>query len=165
MFDITKRKQAEEAIIENESRLKALVSTLDDIVFEFDGKGTYLNIWVENEKLLAKPKDQMLGNTIFDILGYESAEPFLRKIQQVMLTGESDYYDYFFDLIDGRQWFSARLNPIYSVNGNINSVSFIARNITDRKLSEDALTESERKFKDLANLLPKSFLKQMRMVF
>src|SRR5262249_12687476 len=50
------RKQSHDAIRQAETRLRALVGSIDETVFEFDSEGTYLNIWTTNEALLVAPK-------------------------------------------------------------------------------------------------------------
>jgi PAS domain-containing protein len=62
-------KQAEEAILQSERQMSALVSSLDDIVFQFDAQGTYLNVWTANENLLVQPRDELLGRHIEEVLG------------------------------------------------------------------------------------------------
>src|ERR1035438_3852444 len=53
-----------EALRESEARLKALLSSLDDLVFELDEKGVYLAIWTTNETLLVAPPSELLGRTV-----------------------------------------------------------------------------------------------------
>jgi PAS domain-containing protein len=49
---ITARKQAEDALSARERQMRALVTSLDDIVFEVDEQGTYRQVWTSNENLL-----------------------------------------------------------------------------------------------------------------
>jgi len=52
---------ATEAPQESEARLQALLSSLDDLVFELDENGTYLKIWTANDALLAVPRGELIG--------------------------------------------------------------------------------------------------------
>src|SRR5690606_34833248 len=61
LLDITARKHAEEKMRAGEEELRALVTSLDDIVFEVDEHGTYLNVWTANETMLFAPRDQVIG--------------------------------------------------------------------------------------------------------
>jgi PAS domain-containing protein len=54
---------ATEAPQESEARLQALLSSLDDLVFELDENGTYLKIWTANDALLAVPRGELIGRT------------------------------------------------------------------------------------------------------
>ncbi len=55
MIDISEPQGRDEALRESEARLEALLSSLDDLVFELDENGTYLGIWTANDDLLVAP--------------------------------------------------------------------------------------------------------------
>ena len=154
ILDNTARKQAEEALRENESRLRALVSSIDEIVFEFEEDGQYANIWVTDEKLLVRPKNELLGSTIGDVLGHKEAKPFTEVIKRVISSGISETIEYSLDVMGGKRWFSGRVNPIISVSGKPNRASFIARDITERKIVEEALIDSENKMRSIFRVAP-----------
>jgi len=54
---------------DSEARLQALLSSLDDLVFELDEDGTYLGIWTGDDTLLAAPRSELLGRTVRELLG------------------------------------------------------------------------------------------------
>src|SRR5690606_30011359 len=60
-IDLTEHKSAERELRNSEQELRALVTSLDDIVFEVDEHGTYLNVWTANEAVLFAPRDQVIG--------------------------------------------------------------------------------------------------------
>ncbi len=62
-------------MLESNRQLAALVTSLDDIVFEVDEQGIYLNVWTANESLLAQPKDKLIGQRITDALPEAVAVP------------------------------------------------------------------------------------------
>ncbi|NWF83435.1 MAG: chorismate synthase [Bryobacteraceae bacterium] len=49
---------------ESEVRLSALAGSTDEVVFEFDGDGRYLNVWTRNEALLFRPAHELIGRTL-----------------------------------------------------------------------------------------------------
>ncbi|MCS6291671.1 MAG: PAS domain S-box protein, partial [Nitrospira sp.] len=145
--DITGHRQGEETLRAHERQLNALLTSLDDIVFEFDEHGTYLNVWTGNERLLIKPKAEVLGRRIDEVLGYESGRPFMDAIARVLADGTSEETEYSLDLRDGRRWFLARTNPILASDGSYKTVSMLVRDITERKQAEEALRTSQEKLK------------------
>ena len=54
---------------ENPSRLEALIGSIDEIVFELAPDGTFLNIWTTNEELLYRPRHELLGKRVSDVIG------------------------------------------------------------------------------------------------
>ena len=139
MMDMTERKQAEEALRESERQMNALVTSLDDIVFEFDDQGTYLNVWAADESLLAQPKEQLLGKRIADILGEENGRPFADAVRRVMAGGQSESIEYPLDIPGGKHWFVARINPILAQDRSVQSASMLIRDITERRQAAERI--------------------------
>src|SRR5690606_10920701 len=48
--NISREKRAHQKLRESESRLKALVSSMEDVIYEVDEKGRYVNIWARSEE-------------------------------------------------------------------------------------------------------------------
>ena len=58
-------------IEESEAQLKALVSSIDDIVFELDEDGRFRNVWVKSDDFLFMPREKIYGKTLSDMMGKE----------------------------------------------------------------------------------------------
>ena len=54
-------RRAEEAQRQSEQRLRALVESLDEVVFEADAQGRILAVRTSNEDLLVLPKERIIG--------------------------------------------------------------------------------------------------------
>ncbi|MBI3005796.1 MAG: PAS domain S-box protein [Ignavibacteriales bacterium] len=136
--DITERRQAENELRYSEMRLRSLVGSIDEIVFEFDGEGTYLNIWTADESLLSLPKTQLLGRRVPEVLGKEIGEPFVYVFRKVLRTGRPETIEYPLDVQGGRLWFLGHISPIPSPDGTYKTVCVQARDITSRRKEEEA---------------------------
>lgn len=137
--DVTDRKMAEIELRKSETRLRSLVGSIDEIVFEFDGDGKFLNVWTTNEKLLARPRDEILGRRAGDLLGEKFAAPFVAAFRRVLKTGQPETLEYEMEVQAGRRWFLARVSPIASEDGKSQSVCMLARDITERRIDEENL--------------------------
>ncbi len=139
LMDITESKNTELALIESKERYKAMIENIDQLVIEFDEKGTYLNIWAEDDSLLVIRKKSTIGKSLTEVLGNKLAIPVLEKIHRVISTGKPELFEYRLDVIGGSRWFSGRINPIFTADRKIKTVSFIARDITERKKAEEEI--------------------------
>jgi PAS domain S-box-containing protein len=149
VHDVTEQKRAEAALKESEARLRAVVESMDDIVFEIDESGTYLNIWTGNEALLPRPKKEMIGQHIDGFFGGEPDKPTSETLKRVLATGRPESVEYKLSLGNGLRWFSGRVSPIRSEGSSYKSLCLQVRDVTDRKRAEDALRDSEERIRQL----------------
>ncbi|HZD16550.1 MAG TPA: PAS domain S-box protein [Actinomycetota bacterium] len=144
----------EDVLRAQEARLEALVGSIDEIVFEFDGEGRYLNVWTANEELLLEPRERLLGRNVIDVLGPDAGRPFQVAIRRVLETGTSDAIEHALDLPSGRRWFLSRLSRVPAIAGQPATVAVLSREITERVHDEQALREAERLHRSLIEQIP-----------
>lgn len=135
--DITDRRRVEDELRNSEVRLRSLVRSTDEVVFEFDEDGTYLNIWTDDEGLLALPREQLLGEKIPKVLGEETGQAFVNLIRRVLRTGRPESIEYPLDVVGGRRWFSGHFSTIPALESGPKTVRMQERDITSRKLEEE----------------------------
>ncbi|HPJ39456.1 MAG TPA: histidine kinase dimerization/phosphoacceptor domain -containing protein, partial [Spirochaetota bacterium] len=134
--------RAKEEILSREKELHLLVASLDDIAMEFDRDGRYMNIWTADDSVLFLPRDQLIGKTIREIFGRDFAQPFETVIPNVLDTGVPDNVDYNVPLDGEVRWFNARISPIEGDTAKRDRVVMLIRDITGKKVIEDALQYS-----------------------
>ena len=128
----------------NEKRLKALVGSVDEIVFEFDAEGTYLGVWTENEELLVRPKAELLGRRVSDFFDEEFSSRITEAIKNVLRNRRSEIAE-FNTVLHGRErCFRARINPIFTSGEEPGTVSMLARDVTESRALETQLLRSQR---------------------
>jgi PAS domain S-box-containing protein len=142
--DITSRILSATALAQGQSRLQALVNSINEIIFEFSAQGEYLDIWTHNPKLLFKPKEDMIGKTITEILGKEFGDVFQKLIDTTIEKKETQSLEYSLDLEGGTYWFLARVSPIVSSPAEIPRVCMLVLDITERKKMEETIAASLR---------------------
>jgi PAS domain S-box-containing protein len=163
IHDIAERKWAEHLLAQSERQMRALVGSLDDIVFEVDEQGTFLNVWAANESPLAKPRAEMVGRRVPDVLGEEVAAPFLEAFKRVLASGRCEDIEYPLKVIGGHRWFMARISPVGAPEGAGRTISMLVRDISERKRAEAILKESEARFREvLENSLAASYKRNLK---
>ncbi len=140
--DITDRKQSEAARREHETRLQAIVASLDDILFEFDADGTYISVQARNEADLLQPAQDLLGRTIAEVLDPTTAGQMLEAIRRTLKTGRPESFEYSIRWPDHTRWYLARLSPLSPVRSLVKTVVMLARDITARKQAEEQLAQN-----------------------
>jgi PAS domain S-box-containing protein len=133
--DITKLKQAEAELRASEAELRALFAAMTDTIMVLDAQGRYLKVAPTNPGLLYKPADELIGKTQHEVLPQAQADAFVRGIRDALETRQPIDLEYNLP-IDGRElWFAARISPMLE-----DLVVVVARDITERKRAEEALT-------------------------
>jgi diguanylate cyclase (GGDEF)-like protein/PAS domain S-box-containing protein len=136
-------RQPSKALREIEARFQALLSSLDDLVFELDENGTYLSIWTNEDDLLMSPREELLGRTIREALGEEIGLPLTKVLAHVLKTGRPELCEYSLEVPAGITWFEGRFAPIARSQGSPASVCLLVRDITAYKLAEQARIKAE----------------------
>ena len=149
--DITARKRTEEALRESEARLHTLVKTIPDLVWLKDPDGVFIACNTMFERLFGAKEADIAGKTDYDFLGRELADFFRDLDLKVIATGKpsiSEEWNTFAD--DGHRAFLETIKtPMYDFRGTLIGVLGIGRDITERKRAEEALRESEEKYRGL----------------
>jgi PAS domain S-box-containing protein len=147
---ITYRKKIEES----EAQLKALISSIDDIVFELDEQGRFRHVWVKSDDFLFLPREKIYGRTLSEMMGPDFSAPFEEGFRNVVVTGEPFNWEYKSPAPGDDRWFVAKTAVIFDRGVKTNRISVCIQNITDRKKMELSIRESEEKFRLLAENIP-----------
>src|SRR5208282_2916247 len=115
------------------------------IVFELARDGTFLNIWTTNAELLYRPRHELKGKRVSDVIGEDFFRPFSHILERVLLTGRGEEVEYSLDVPAGKRWFLARMNRVPSANNQQHTLCLAVRDITDRKHVEEKLLVPEEK--------------------
>ena len=150
--DITQRKNSERKLRESEELYRKLIMTVPDLIVrtDLDGNIVFINEPVSPPFTLLT-KDRKLGRTLTSFIAeHEIPRALGNKIQ--ILEGQHGLTEYTLSLEDGvRLNCEINGNVLRSTDGTPYGMVFVIRDITERKRAEEALRESENKYRLLVD--------------
>jgi len=142
--DITERKQSEKALRESEEKWRSLVSNSPDFIALHDKNGKYLFL---NHFAEGFSEKDILGHTVFEFLSPGSLELFKSMHEECMRSWKPVKFEHTALGNNGlMRIYEESLVPILTKNEEVNILA-VAKDITEQKLSERKLQESEEHFR------------------
>ena len=157
--DISERKKTEDALIESERKYRHLVQSANSIIVYFDPQGriTFLNKF--GQDFFGYAEEEIIGKNIIGTIvpGKDTHGRDLHKlVGDIIKHPERHAYNESENIRKNgeRVWIAWTNRNVVDLDESPLGVLSIGMDITDRRHAEEALRESEEKFKQFANSLP-----------
>ncbi|MBB5397695.1 PAS domain S-box protein [Mucilaginibacter sp. AK015] len=132
-----------EKLRHSQQQLHALISSINDTIFEFDENHTCINVWFGPDNPDDLKAGQFLNKTLVEAIGPDRAKPFLVVYDYVLKHNKSTSIE--FEAIYGKPgWFLAKASPVVDVTGKYTGrISISVTDISEQKRHADALIENK----------------------
>jgi len=154
--DITGRKKAEETLRESEEKYRAILESIEEGYYEVDLKG---NIMFCNDylcKILGYSREELLGTNNRRYMDPGSAKHVFETFNHVYHGGEpSKSLNWQLIRKDGStRTVEISVSLLRSANGEPVGFRGLLRDVTEKRLADEALRESEEKYRQLVDHAP-----------
>ncbi|MFA4876363.1 MAG: PAS domain S-box protein [Methanoregula sp.] len=137
--DITKRRQAEEALRASEEKYRRIVETAMEGIWSMDAEFSTVFVNPKLAEMLGYPMEEMLGRKIMDFMDREELADNALKMEN-RLRGINEFYERKFLRRDGSiRWFGVSVTALRDPFGAFAGSFAMLTDITDRKVAEEAL--------------------------
>jgi len=163
VIDITDRKNAEQMLRESEERLKFLVSSNPAIIYTSKVAGDYGATFISDnvQKKWGYSPEVFINDSEFWLnkIHPDDREHVLKEISDLFKKEGVVIYDYRFKLKDGTyHWMRDEVELLKDKEGNLIETIGSVTDITERKITEQKLIESEEKYRHLYENSPFSIV-------
>jgi PAS domain S-box-containing protein len=142
--DITERIQTEEKIKLSEARYRSLVEAQSDLVSRSDLSGNLSFVNDAYCRTFGVRREQAPGNNFISTVFSEDVPKILNVLEAIKHPPYRQYIEIRNITPDGMRWFGWDNSAVLDERQNIIEFQGVGRDITERKLAEEKLRESER---------------------
>jgi PAS domain S-box-containing protein len=148
-IDITERKNAEESMQMAHDRLKAILNTLPDLLFELDREQRFCNFRAMKSMSFIPAHQSWLGKTVQDAFPANAARVMSAALEDALIHGQHRGATYDVDMPDGKLSFELSISTLGDMNSPSGRFIVLVRDITERNRANEAIKESEKRYRDL----------------
>ncbi len=146
--DITERKKAETLLKQKNLFLQQLIDTIPGPIFYKDVNSIYIGCNSAFETYIGLSKDEIIGKTVYEISPADLADVYREHDQALFSSHGVETYETGLKYADGSIHDVIFYKATYDdINGDVAGLVGIILDISERKEMEDALKQSEAKFK------------------
>jgi PAS domain S-box-containing protein/putative nucleotidyltransferase with HDIG domain len=146
--DVTERLLAEQTVRTSEERYRTLAETSPDMIYVVDGDGLIQYVNSRAAQRFGVPSEKLIGMPLAKMFEDATAAGTVAAVERVLASGEPYETDSMIAHPGGESWVSTRLVALKD-NGRVSAVLGVSRDITERRLAQDALADSERHYRSL----------------
>lgn len=150
VLDVTERTEAERLLSAQEARYRAIVEQTPDLICRFDQDGILSFVNGAYAEFFGEPRNELLGGSFAPRIPDEEAAVIAEMLSTLEPTMEPrQFHCRVFRADNEERWTRWTLHAVSDDTGSFIEYQAIARDVTKTRAAEQALTESEEKFRGI----------------
>ncbi len=148
-----------EALRASEDNYRSIFESAANLIATVDKKGTIIDCNGKIQEVLGYEKEEVIGRSIAALFHPDHFHRAYETLKEVIKKGSSYNKQYQMVRKDGSTvYVSVNTTPLKNAKGKIAKVVSVVEDITERKRVEEALFESQKRYRHLVEILPDAVL-------
>lgn len=150
MRDVTEQRQVERSLRETQERYRTLAESAEDFIYIIDRQGRVEYLNAAAARLFGLQPQDLLGRRVAELFAPGTFDRQRRNLERVLQSGQPIAITD--KTVVGRReiWQETTLIPLRDDAGQVRAVMGVSRDVTARLRAEEALRESEERYRTLA---------------
>jgi PAS domain S-box-containing protein len=144
-LEVGEREQARNALRDKEATLRAIFDASSQFIFLLSPEGDVLDCNKRGAAVFGLRPGDLRGRNVREVMETERAVRVLASLNRAVALGRSAGYQ---ETVRGRH-FEGRFHPVRGAHGRIDRVAVFSQDVTARKLAQETLRQSERRYRSL----------------
>ncbi|MFA5267457.1 MAG: PAS domain S-box protein [Methanoregula sp.] len=151
--DVTERKKVEEELQAKEYQLSTIYRNTSEVLFflsvEQNDRYRFLSVNQSFLDTTGIPEEQVIGKYVHDVIPEPSLTLVLEKYNQAIRDNTTVSWEEITEYPSGKKWGDVRVTPLTDATGRCTNLVGSVHDITERKLVEVKLRESEERYRSV----------------
>nr|WP_275994145.1 PAS domain S-box protein [Argonema antarcticum] len=150
VLDVTERQRADSERYRSEQEFKALAENSPDIIARFDRELRHVYVNPAVEKATGIPREKFIGKTNAELGFSPELNIFWQeRVNHIFETALESSLEFDFPSPSGTRYYQSRMVPEFALDGSVESILSITRDVTEYKVAQSALQKSETRFRSV----------------
>ena len=153
--DITERKQAEDALLKQTRLLESITKNMFDMVTLCNLEGDIIFASESHESILGYKLSELTGENVMAFVHPDDLKTIAEELKILIEKGDLKTVQYRYKHKGGHYlWFETVGELLSDENSSSDQIIFSTRDITERKVSEQAIERERKLFKTIVDQIP-----------
>jgi two-component system cell cycle sensor histidine kinase/response regulator CckA len=148
--DVTERNRAQQKLAASENRMRAIIEAEPECVRVLDRQGLVLEMNAAGLAMMEADSVEQVSSAGIENMVVPEHRDVFRKLCEEVFAGKSGSLEYEMVGLQGaHRWLDTHAVPLRDEQGQVSALLGVTRDVTGRKLAQEALRESAARYKGL----------------